>query len=171
MATNAINGLNYDATCTRIRWNLSALGGFTKFTIPEQKKKVEKIALIGDQYATVRTPGVMEISDATASITAVGWKEMLAKLPDEYSNIEFPITTNERHVQIAGSYGTILDRCQIIGVKGGDIEGGSEKNRIVELTIQVITIRERGADGRWKLAARRPGANPDASPAARALMF
>lgn len=171
MPTNAINGINYDATCTRLRWNLSAIGGFQKFTIPEQKKKTEKIALIGDQYPTVRTPGVMEISDASAVFTVVGWKELLAKLPDEYMSIEFPITTNERHVQVTSSYGTILDRCQIIGQKGGDIEGGSEKNRLIEVTIQVIMIHERGADGRWKTAARRPGANPDASPAARALMF
>jgi len=167
----ANNGLNYDAGSARIRWHLSSIGGMTKLSLPEQKKKFEKIALIGDQYQTIVTPGIMEIGDATTAFTAVGWKELLAKLPDEYMSIEFPITTNERHVSIPGSYGIVLDRCQIIGHKGGDIEGGSEKNRIIEVTLRVIMVHERGADGKWKTAARRPGVSPEASPAAKALMF
>ena len=170
MATNGIKSVNYDGSCSKIRWHLSAIGGMIKLSLPEVKKKTEKIPLLGEQWATVITPGMMEVGDATASFTAVGWKEALAKLPDWYMDIEFPITTVEKHVQVTGAYSTILDRCGIIGVKGGDIEN-SEKGRIVEVTLRVIMVHERGADGVWKTAARRPGENPDASPAARSLMF
>lgn len=170
MATNGVRTLNYDGSCSRIRWHLSALGGMTKLTLPEVKKKQEKIALLGEVYQTVRTPGVIEVGDATAIFTLVGWKEVLTVLGDRYMELEFPITTNERHVQVTGGYGVIMDRAQIIGVKGGDLEN-TEKGRMVEVTLSVIMVHERGANGVWVTSARRPGDSPDASPAARALMF
>lgn len=170
MPTNGIRNLAYDGTCTNIRHNLSKIGGMTKFTPPEMKKKQEVIALLGESWATVRTPGVMDLMTCTSTFTAVGWKEAIVKLGDRYMELEFPITTTERHVQVTGGYSTILDRCQIVGVKGTDHEN-TEKARLIEVTYSVIMVHERGANGVWITPIKRPGESFETSPAARALMF
>ncbi len=165
---NGVNNKNYDGSCSRIRWNLSSIGGLKSLDLPETTRKSEKIPLIGEVYSTVTTPGSIEVGEAVAVFTAVGWKEALGKLPDRYMEIEFPITTVESLVTIDGDYSTIMDRCSILKVKPGKIEGG-EKGREVEVTFQVIMVHERGSDGKWKTAGRRPGEDP--SKAAQALMF
>lgn len=170
MPTNGVNNINYDGSCSFIRFHMTKLGGMTSLDLPDVKKKVEKIAPLGEQYQTIATPGMYEVGDAVAMFTAVGWKVALGKLPDRYGDIEFPITTNERHPTVTAGYSVILDRCQIIGVKGGKIEN-SEKGRIVEVTMRVILVHEKGEDGKWKTAGRRPGESANASPAAQALMF
>lgn len=170
MATNGVNSVNYDGSCTFIRWNLSRIGGFISFELPKLTRKEEKIALLGESYPAVRTPGIYELGDATAELTVVGWKEMLAKLPDRYGDIEFPITTSESTPTVTGAYSTIMDRCRIKEVDPGKLEN-SEKGRIVKVTLSVILLHERGADGKFKTMGRRPGESPLASPAGQALMF
>lgn len=170
MPTDGVNNINYDGSCSRIYWHMTKFGGMVSLDLPDVKKKVEKIALLGEQYQTVVTPGMFEVGDAVATFTAVGWKKALGRLPDRYGDIEFPITTNERHVTVTAGYSTILDRCAIIGVKGGKLEN-SEKGRLVEVTMRVMLVHEKGESGGWKTAGRRPGESPLASPAAQALMF
>jgi hypothetical protein len=168
--SNGVNHLAFDGGSTRIRVSRSALGGITKLSIPEEKKKVEKIPTIGEAYATIRTPGVVEVGDGEMEMTSVGWRAWLAVLPDQFGDIEFPITTNQRHTQIRGpGYSVILDRCMILGTKQ-EIEA-SEKGNRVTIPLSVIMLIQRGADGTWKTLARRPGTDVSASPAAQQLMF
>lgn len=169
MGTNSVNNIALNAASVRVRWHLSAFGGFTKFTIPEETVKREKLVFIGEQYATAYTPGIVEIGDAEAEMTTVGWKEMLAALPDQFSEVEFPITANEGHVTLDTDYTVLMDRCSIIGTKR-EIEA-SEKANKVTLKLQVMMVAHKGADDSWKTIARRPGDDPSTSPAAQALMF
>lgn len=170
MPINGVNNLNYDGSCSFIRWHMTKLGGMISLDLPDVKKKIEKVAALGEQYPTIVTPGMFEVGDATAVFTAVGWKVALGKLPDRYGDIEFPITTNERHPIVTAGYSVILDRCAILGVKGGKLEN-TEKGRLVEVTLRVMLVHEKGESGGWKTAGRRPGESPQASPAALALMF
>ncbi len=167
---NATNGLNFDGSSVRLRLSRSALGGIVKLSLPEITLKEEKIVLLGDQSVSVRTPGIMEIGDGALTITQVGWKAWLAVLPDEWMNVEFQVTGNQRHATIRGSYGTILDRCRMTKKKPSEW-ANDEKNATQEITLSCMSVIERGDDGKWKRAARRPGADPKDSPAAQALMF
>lgn len=167
---NPANNIALDGSTARIRINASSFGGITKLSIPEEKLKREKIAAIGEAYATIRTPGVVEVGDGELEMTSVGWRAFMAVLPDRFGEIEFPITANQRHYAIPGpGYGVILDRCAILGTKQ-EIEA-SEKAGKVTIPLSVILLLHRGADGVWKTLARRPGEAPTASGAAQALMF
>lgn len=167
---NAATNIAFDGSTARIRINMSALAGITKLSIPEEKLKREKIAAIGEAYATIRTPGVVEVGDGEMEMTSVGWRAFLAFLPDRFGEVEFPITANQRHYAIPGAaYSVILDRCSILGTKQ-EIEA-SEKAGKVTIPLSVILLLHRGADGQWKTLARRPGETPTTSAQAQALMF
>ncbi len=169
MGTNSVNNIALNAASARIRWHLSAFGGFTKLTVPEETVKTEKLVFLGQAYATAYTPGIIEIGDGEAMITTVGWKELLAVLPDIFSEIEFPITVSESHVTLDTNYSLLMDRCSIIGTKQ-EIEN-SEKARQVTIKLRCMMVKHKGADGAWKTIGRRPGVSPASSPAASALMF
>lgn len=170
MATNGVNDIAYDCSTARIRFHLSAFGGVTKMSFPEEKIKNEKIVPIGQQYATIRTRGIVEVGDAEIEMTTVGWKAWLSKLPDAFSEIEFPITVAEVHPQSAGPYSVIWDRVKILGTKQ-EIDN-SEKAHRVTIPVSVIMLFHKGSDNQWKTLARRPGQRiSGASPAAAALMF
>jgi hypothetical protein len=162
---------NYDATTARIHWGGLAIPGFTSISLPKQERKSKKEPLIGSMYATVRTPGFIEIGECACEFMLTGWQSALAQLPDQYGSIEFPITVREQHPQIRGSFSTILDRCSIQSVELGKIAAGDESHRKVAVTFQVVMVFERGADGTWKTIGRRPGARIyEASAQAKALM-
>ncbi len=164
-----VNDIAYDASTARIRISSSAFGGITKLAFPEEKVKNEKILTIGQQYATIRTEGVVEVGDGEIEMTSVGWAAWLAVLPSEFSAIEFPITAAQVHPQFQGPYSVIWDRCKILGTKQ-DIEASERGNRVT-IPVSVIMLLHKGSDGAWKTLARRPGPRQPASPAAQALMF
>lgn len=168
--TNAIAPSNvaFDPSTVTIRWHLSAFGGITKLTPPEENLKQEKIPTIGEQYSVYYTPGTVEVGDAECEMLTVAWKDMLAKLPDPFSSAVFPITGNERAPTVRGSYGWILDDCGIIGTKHA-IEAGEKANRIT-FKLRVMRMLYRGSDNVWKTLARRPGQSINPSAAALALM-
>ena len=168
MASNAVNNIALDGSSGRIRWHLSIFP-LTKLSGGGEKKKIEKVNFIGEQYATAVTPGVIEIEDLEAELTTVVWKEMLAAFPDQFGEIEFPITFNERHVTLATGYTICFDRCSIIGTKQ-EIEA-SEKARKVTLTLRCMLVHHKGADGTKKTMGRRPGVSLLSSPAAQQLGF
>ena len=167
---SGINGTTFSAASVRLRWNTSALGGVLSLELPEFSIKEEQLVLLGDQTPSVRTEGIAEIGKATATLTGTGWASWLAVLPDQYMNCEFPLTGNQRNVQIPYSYSTILDRCRITKHKPGKW-GGDEKSTNHDLELSCMNVLVRGADGQWKTPARRPGDSPLTSPAAQALMF
>ena len=114
MGTNSVNNIALNAASARIRWHLSAFGGFTKLTVPEETVKTEKLVFLGQAYATAYTPGIIEIGDGEAMITTVGWKELLAVLPDIFSEIEWPkekppamITIDDRALTFNGTWPAI----------------------------------------------------------------
>jgi hypothetical protein len=169
MGTNSVNNIALNAASVRLRFHLSAFGGVTKLTIPEETVKREKVPFIGDAYATAYTPGFVEIGDGELEMTTVAWKEMLASLPDQFSEVEFPITANESHVTLDTDYTVVMDRCSIIGTKR-DIEAGEKAGRVT-LKFQCMLVKHKGADGQYKTIARRAGDDPSTSPAAQALGF
>ena len=169
MGTNSVNNIALNAASVRLRFHLSAFGGITKITVPEETVKREKLAFIGEQYQTATTPGMVEVGDGEWEMTTVAWKELLAVLPDQFSEVEFPITGNEGHVTLDTDYTVLMDRCSIIGTKR-EIEA-SEKAGKVTVKYQCMLVAHKGADGSWKTIARRPGDDPSTSPAAQALMF
>lgn len=164
-----VNDLAYDTSTARVRISTSALGGITKMSFPEEKLKLEKLAPIGYQYQTIRTPGIVEVGDGELEMTTVGWAAWLAYLPPVLSSVEFPITVSEVHPQMPGPYSVIWDRCTILGTKQ-EIDN-SEKAHRVTIPISVILLLHKGADGTFKTLARRPGPKLPVSAAAQALMF
>ncbi|HVE13960.1 MAG TPA: hypothetical protein VNI01_11235 [Elusimicrobiota bacterium] len=169
MSNNAINNLALDGSSARIRLHLSIFGGIEKITGIEEKLKQEKVVFLGERYATARTPGIVEVSDIEIVMSSIGWAALVGALPDQFSEIDFPITCNERHVQLATGYTVLLDQVQIIGTKQ-DIEA-SEKMRRVTIPASVMRIAHKGSDGVKKTLARRPGVSPLVSPAGQALGF
>lgn len=169
MTTNAVNGIVLDGSSARIRLHLSIFGGITKLSGIEEKLKQEKIWFLGEQYATARTPGQVEISDIEVVMSSVGWAALVGALPDQFSDIDFPITCNERHVTLATGYTILLDQAKIIGTKQ-DIEA-TEKARLVTIPMSVMRIAHKGSDNTRKTLARRPGVSPQVSPAGQALGF
>lgn len=165
-----INGITFSAPSVRLRWNTSALGGVISLELPKSTLKEEVLVLLGEQSPSVRTEGIMEFGKAKATLTATGWALWLAVLPDQFMNVEFPITGNQRNVQIPYSYSTILDRCRIVDHQPAKW-GGDEKSTNHDLELSVMNILVRGADGVWKTPARRAGDSPLTSPAAQVLMF
>lgn len=166
----AVNGIEFSAPSVRLRFNKSALGGVVSIEMPKVEVKEELITLLGEQMPSVRTEGMVSFDKAKLVLTAVGWKEWLGLLPDEYMNTEFPLTGNQRHVTVPGSYSTILGRCRIMSKQNGKW-GGDEKGTPVNLEIQPMFVLERGSDGKWKTAGRRVGASPALDPWTKALMF
>lgn len=169
MPISGVNNIALDGSSARIRWHLSSFGGITKISSVEEKKKIEKVTFLGEQYATAVTPGIIEISDLEIEMTSLGWSNLLGALPDQFGEIEFPITANERHVTVAFGYTVCLDRCAILGTKQ-EIEA-SEKARKVTIPMRCMLIHHKGRDGTKKTVGRRPGVSPLASPAAQALGF
>jgi hypothetical protein len=169
MTTNAVNNIVLDGSSARIYLHLSKFGGITKITGIEEKLKQEKVVFLGEQHATARTPGIVEISDIEIVFSSVGWANLLGYLPDQFSDIDFPITCNERHVTLATGYTVLLDEVKLIGSKQ-DFEA-SEKNRLVTVPASVMRIVHKGAAGGKKTLARRPGVSPLVSPAGQALGF
>jgi hypothetical protein len=169
MTTNAVNRIVLDGSSARIRFHMSIFGGITKITGIEEKLKQEKVWFLGEQYATARTPGQVEVSDIEVVMSSVGWANLLGALPDQFSDIDFPITCNERHVTLATGYTVLLDEAKIVGTKQ-DIEA-SEKARMVTIPMSIMRIAHKGRDGSRKTLARRPGVSPLVSPAGQALGF
>jgi hypothetical protein len=169
MTTSAVNNIVLDGSSARIRLHMSIFGGIQKITGLEEKLKQEKVWFLGEQYATARTPGQVELSDAEMVMSSVGWSNLLGALPDQFSDIDFPITCNERHVTLAFGYTVLLDQVKIIGSKQ-DFEA-SEKARMVTVPISIMRIVHKGRDGSRKTLARRPNVSPLVSPAGQALGF
>lgn len=171
MATNGVNDIAYDCGTAYVRMHTTRFGGITKLSFPEEKLKVEKLNTVGGQYATIRTAGVVEVGDGEIEMTTVAWRHWLSKLPDNFGNVEFPITVAEVSPQVAGvPYSVIWDRVRILGTKQ-EIDN-SEKAHRVTIPVSVIMLFHRGADGKFKTLARRTGqSGTRPSPAAQALMF
>src|SRR5262249_37015566 len=117
---------------------------------------VEKIRRLGEQLASVRTPGSAEIPDIAAEILVTDYVEIiLPRMPKHGGSlITFPVTANRRHPAITGSYGIIFDACRIVK-RGETIENG-EKGAVKKLGLSVMNVWERGADGVWKCLALLP---------------
>jgi hypothetical protein len=163
----APSNVAFDPSSFSLRYHLSTFPT-TKLTPAEENLKQEKIAVLGEQYQTYYTPGMMEVGEAEVEMLTVVWKDLLAALPDPFSSATFPVTGNERHPSVRGSYTLILDDCGIIGTKHG-IEAGEKANRIT-FKMRVMRTLYRGSDNVWKTMARRPGVSIDASAAAQSLM-
>jgi hypothetical protein len=168
MAAASIKNLALNSASVRIRIHLSAFP-VTKLKLPDEMVKEEKFAFIGDAYPTARTPGIVEIGEGELETTTVVWKKMLAVLPDQFTEIEFPITANEGHVSLATDYTVRLLRCRILGTKR-EIEV-SEKGGRLTVPYSSMLVQHKGDDGNWKTLARRAGLDPSTSPAGQALGF
>jgi hypothetical protein len=167
---NAVNGIEFSAPSVRLRIGSQSRGGVISIELPKVDLKEELITLIGEQMPSVRTEGMITFDKAKLTLTAVGWKQWLALLPDRYMDYEFPIVGNQRHVTVPGSYSTILGRCRIVSKQNGKW-GGDEKGTPVNLELQPMFVLERGDDGKWKTAGRKVGSDPALDPWTKALMF
>lgn len=154
MATSLRN-IAFDGATGRIRFGSVAVPCL-KVTVPKEEVKKEKLAYIGEQIKTVRTLGQLEVGTCEVEMTtAIYAGVILPRLQSHATNlVEFPVTLLERHPQIASPYSIILDRCSIIGTN--ESKENSEKAQIIKLTLDVIQVYRRGADGQWKTLAWKP---------------
>lgn len=166
MPDNGLADLTWDGSSAFLRFGALKVP-FLKFDRPKVETKTEKIRRIGEQLATVRTPGSVEIADISAEMLTTDYVSLiLPRMPRHGGNlIEFPITMNRRHPSVIGSYSILLDQCRIVADEES-IEAG-EKGAVYKLGLSVMNVWEKGADGVWKCKALLPTLP---SSAARALM-
>jgi hypothetical protein len=166
MPATSVRNIAFDGSTTRIRISMLALP-CTGIELPDEKKKIEKIAFLGEQVQTIVTPGMLELGDLTIKTTTLVWaKSLLPRLPDVFSELEFPVTVAQLHPAAPAPYHILIDRVAIIGTKQ-NIEN-SEKAGIIELPCRAVQMFHWGADRQWKSLVRRPG---QPAPATQALMF
>lgn len=167
IVADPVRDIAYDCGTAKLRIGARAVGGVQSMSFPDETVKMEKLRALGQQYATIRTQGVIEIGDGEIEITTVGWADLLSVLPDNFGSVEFPITVAQVHPQIAGPYSVIWDRCKIIGRKE-KIET-SEKAGLITIPLNVIMVLQKGYDGSYKTIGLRPGQRAIASLDAQAL--
>ncbi len=166
MAATSVRNMAFDGSTTRIRLSMLALP-CTGFQLPDEKKKIEKSAFLGEQVQTIVTPGMLEIGELIIKTTTLVWaKSLLPRLPDDFGELEFPVTVAQLHPAAPAPYHLLIDRCAIIGTKQ-NIEN-TEKAGVIEITCRCIQMFHWGADRQWKGLTRRPG---KPAPATAALMF
>lgn len=130
----------------------------TKLSPPKEDVKVEKIRMVGDQLATKRTPGIVDVGDGTIEMLATVYEaQILPRLPKHGGTLtQFVITCTYSHPSVEGSLAYLYDRCRIIGTEDPPVEA-SEKGAIVKLTVSVMEKSVKGRDGVWKSLALKPG--------------
>lgn len=160
-----MRNVSFDGSTGRIRFGSLAVG-LTKIGTPKEERKCEKIRLIGDPIARIRTPGIWEVGDAELEMLESTWAGIIyPQLPDQGGSlIDFAITLVDRHPQVVGAYHKVLDRCNIMG-RASEYEN-TEKGRMVKVAYSCIEVFEKVGAGRWKSLAWRPS---DPSPVAQAL--
>lgn len=165
MAIKSARNIAFDGSTTRIRLHLSAIP-CTGFELPDENMKREKSAFLGEQVQTIITPGMLEVGELTIKTTTVVWSRLLLpRLPDVFSDLEFPVTVGQVHPATV-PYHILCDRVSILGTKQ-NIEN-TEKSGIIEIKCLVVQLFHYGEDKQWKSLARRPG---QPAPPTRALMF
>lgn len=152
-----IRNVAFDGSTGRIRFG-SLAAGLTKIGTPKEERKCEKIRLIGDPVARIRTPGIWEVGDAEIEmLTSTFAGTILPQLPlHGGSLIDFPITLVDRHPQVVGAYHIVLDRCNFMGNE--ETWENSEKAKLIKLPYSCIEVFRKVGAGQWKSMAWRPSA-------------
>lgn len=150
-----IRNVAFDGCTGRIRFGSLAIG-LIKIGKPKEERKSEKIRLIGDPVARIRTPGTWDVGDAEIELLSSTFAGTILPLLPLHggSLIDFPITLVDRHPQVNGDYHTILDRCNFMGIEEA-IEN-SEKANTVKLMYSCIEVFRKIGQGQWKSFAWRP---------------
>jgi hypothetical protein len=155
---NGLKDCTWDsAACAHIRFG-SLKVALTKFSPSKVDVKVEKVRRIGAAIADKRTPGIVEIGDATIELLTTDYElQILPRMPiHDGTMVEFVITTSLYHPSVIGSFGSVLDQVRIIGEEGPELDG-SEKGLITKLSISVMNVFRKARDGQLKSLARMPG--------------
>lgn len=138
------------ASCAKIRMGAIVVP-FMKFTSPKVEVKTEKPARVGEMLAQKRTPGRGEIGDASGEILLSDYAAIiLPRFPRHGATfVGFVITTTITHPSVLGSYAQNLDGCRMTVLEGPELDG-SEKGLVKKVSISVMNVFEKGADGIWK---------------------
>ena len=151
-----IRNVAFDGSTARIRFGTLAVG-LTKIGVPKEERKSEKIRLIGDPVARIRTVGSWEVGDGELEILSSRFaSQILPNLPIMGGSlVDFSITLVERHPLVTGApYSIILDRCNFSSIEEA-IEN-SEKANSVKIGYSCIEVFRAGVDGTFKSLAWRP---------------
>lgn len=165
---NGLDDVTWDGSSAIARAGSTKVA-FLSFERPKVETKTEKVLRLGEQMASKRTPGKVEVGDASAEMLLTDWySTWLPRMPRHGGTLlEFPVTMNRRHPAVAGnaSYSFVCQQCRIVGQEE-KIENG-EKPATMKLMLSVMAVWEKGGDGIWKCMARIPSL-PDS--ATQALM-
>ncbi len=155
MATNGLDDVTWDSTSARLRFGITS-APCTKFDRPKVERKREKVLRVGEELASKRTPGIVDIGDVSAEMLATDWVSVvLPRMPAQgWAGIEFTVTLVRKHPSVTGLYSILMDRCSIVSSE--ESVGADEKGAIVKFSLSVMNVFERGADGIWKCMARLP---------------
>lgn len=151
-----IRNITFDGGSAKIRWGARAIP-MTKFGLPKESIKREKLRRIGEQVSHIRTIGNYECEDFTAEMEALVWSSLiLPNLPEHGGSLfEFPITVQQKHPLAGGAYTCVLDRVCFTGIEPDGIDN-SEKATIVKVVLSAIQVFHKGADGKFKSLAINP---------------
>lgn len=138
------------ASCAKIRFGAIVVP-FMKFTPPKVEVKTEKPPRVGEMLAQKRTPGRGEIGDASGEILLTDYVEfILPRFPRHGATfVGFVVTNTVGHPSVRGSYAQLIDGCRMTVLEGPELDG-SEKGLVKKVSISVINVFEKGADGIWK---------------------
>lgn len=162
---NGLQDCTWDsASSAFIRFGSTKIA-LVKFTPSKVDVKVEKVRRIGSMIADKRTPGTVEIGDASIEILATDYEAfVLPRLPVHGGTlVPFVVTASVTHPSVLGSYGVLLDNNRIIGKEGPEFDA-SEKALIVKLTLSTMDVWEKGRDGTWKTLSLKPLPSSQAVP-------
>jgi hypothetical protein len=159
----------YSGADVRIRLGTTAVPCEGGCEPPKETIKTETIRRLGDQIARVRTVGILEMGDASITLSAAVYaKRLLPLVPaNGWSLFEFVVTVSHRHPLLGSPYIQVWDRCRFAGIEPDKIEP-SEKAIMIKLPISVIQVFHKGADGIRKSLALDP---QQPTPAASAFLL
>ena len=147
----------YSGADVRIRVGTTAIPCEGGVEPPKETIKTETIRALGDQVARVRTVGVLEMGDASITLSAAVFAaRLLPMVPiNGWSLFEFVVTVSHQHPLLGTPYLQVWDQCRFTGIEPDNIEP-SEKALMIKLPISTIQVFHKGVDGIRKSLARNP---------------
>lgn len=157
---NALNDVTWDSTCVAC-WFGSTKVQPTSFEAPDVETKTEKVPRVGEQLATKRTVGRMEIGKLKVEFDLADYTSVILPVMPVMggSLTELNITARVKHPTVKGAYSLLLERCRIVK-RGGPKFDESSKGLVKTLEIEPMRVWEKQEGGQYVTEANLSGSLP-----------